>query len=274
MKLLVMGAGYVGEELLKNLQTQPYEVFITTTRREQVDALSYYGCSMLLPKEAQGFKKLIDSCDGMIILVAPKNLQSYEEVYLQTAKRVSFALKDRQTPFYLLYTSSTSSLEGQQNKWVTEDMVLCPKSENAKVLLETERLYLNCNASVCILRLGGIYGPKRELLDRAKRFSGKKMPSSGKEPTNHIHLEDIITAIGFCLDHSLEGIYHLVNDDHTPRKELYSHLCQLAGIPCPIWNKDLSKSGYKVCNQKIKSMGFTFKHPKIQAEDLIKCLSK
>lgn len=258
-----MGAGYVGEELLRYLQIQPHEIFITTTRKERLDELSYYGHSVLLPKEDKVFKRLIHSCDGIIILIAPKNSQNYEEVYLQTAKRISLALKDRQTPFYLLYTSSTSVCEGQKNEWITEDMVLCPKSEHTKILLETERYYLSCNASTCILRLGGIYGPNRELLDRAKRLSGKKMLSSGNEPTNHIHLEDIVAAILFCLDRSLTGIYHLVNDDHTLRRELYSTLCQLVGIPCPIWSKDLSESSYKVCNQKIKSIGFVFKHPKI-----------
>lgn len=259
-----MGAGYVGEALLKYLQTQKHKLVITTTRKERINALSCYGQVMLLPKEDQVFKKLINSCDGMIILVAPKNLQSYDEVYLQTAKRVSLALQDRQSPFYLIYTSSTSVCEGKQDEWVTEDMELHPKSENAKILLEAEHCYLNCNASVCILRLGGIYGPKRELLDRAKRFSGQKMSSSGEEPTNHIHLEDIVAAIEFCLDQSLTGIYHLVNDDHLSRRELYSYFCQLASIPCPIWSKDLLESSYKICNQKIKSMGFTFKHPKIQ----------
>lgn len=257
-----MGAGYVGEELLKHFQTRAHKLFITTTRKERIDALSCYGHSVLLPREDKAFKELIDSCDGMIILVAPKHGQSYDEVYLKTAKRVSLALKDRQAPFYLLYTSSTSVCEGQKNEWVTEDTELYPKSENAKILLEAESYYLNCNASTCVLRLGGIYGPKRELFDRVKRFSGKKMLSSGEESTNHIHLEDVIAAILFCLDHSLKGVYHLVNDDHTPRRELYSHLCQLAGIPCPIWSQGLPKSNYKVCNQKIKSMGFTFKHPK------------
>lgn len=261
MKLLIMGAGYVGEELLKHLQAQKYKLVIATTRKERIDTLSCYGQSILLPREDKALQELINSCNGMIILVAPKHGQSYEEVYLQTAKRVSLALQNRQSPFYLLYTSSTSVCE-QQNEWVTEDMKLYPKSENAKILLEAERYYLNCNASTCILRLGGIYGPKRELLDRVKRFSGKNMLSSGEEPTNHIHLEDIIAAILFCLDRSLTGIYHLVNDDHTPRRDLYSHFCQLADIPCPIWSKDLPKCSYKVCNQKIKSMGFTFKHPK------------
>ncbi|MEK7339911.1 MAG: hypothetical protein AABZ92_04265, partial [Verrucomicrobiota bacterium] len=59
MKLLVMGAGYVGEELLRHLQTQPHEVFITTTRKERVDELSCYGHSMLLPIEDKALKEII-----------------------------------------------------------------------------------------------------------------------------------------------------------------------------------------------------------------------
>lgn len=269
MKLIVMGAGYVGMALLSYLQSQPYEISITTTRADRVDDLSSYGQHVLVlhPFEDKDLKELIDSCDGMVILAAPKNSQTYEETYLNTAKRISLALRDRKTPFYLLYTSSTSVCEGLHNEWVTETTALCPQTENAKILLEAEKYYLNCGASACILRLGGIYGPKRELIDRARRFSGKEMPGSGDEPTNHIHLEDIVAAIAFCLDRSLTGLYHLVNDDHTPRKELYSSLCQSIDIPCPIWNPGLSQctnKSYKVSNQKIKDTGFIFKHPMIK----------
>lgn len=262
-----MGAGYVGMALLNYLQNQSHEIFITTTQENRVEDLKQYGQQVLvLPSsENKDLKKLIDSCDGMIILVAPKNSQNYEETYLHTAKTISSALRDRSTPFYLLYTSSTSVCEGLE-EWVTEEMVLHPKSENAKILLETERQYLNCGAVTCILRLGGIYGPERELIERAKRFSGKELAGTGNEPTNHIHLDDIVSAIGFCLDHALKGIYHLVNDDHRTRKELYSDLCQFIDLPGPIWNPNLPlerKGGYQVSNNKIKNAGFIFKHAKI-----------
>ncbi len=261
MKLLLMGAGYVGMALLDYLQSQSHEIFITTTSQERIESLKPYGEVVFLhPTDDNSLKELIDSCDAMVVLVAPKDSQSYEETYLTTAKKISSACKDRQKPFYLLYTSSTSVCQGSQSEWVNEQTPLNPQSENAKILLATEQVYLHCNAIACILRLGGIYGPNRELIDRARRFSGKEMPGTGNEPTNNIHLDDILAAIAFCLDHSLKGIYHLVEDDHPTRKELYSNLCQLINLPSPVWNSSSSQTtkSYKVSNHKIKEEGFAF----------------
>lgn len=262
IRIIVMGAGYVGMALLKYFQRQPYSLFITTTQAERIETLAPYGKVLLLDQD-RALDDLIQSCDAMIVLVAPKHSQSYEETYLNTAKQIHASLQGRKTPFYLLYTSSTSVCEGIHAPWVTEEMPLGPKSENAKILLATEQLYQQCNANVCILRLGGIYGPGRELDKRARIFSGKEIPGSGEEPTNHIHLSDIVDAIAFSLEHSLTGVYHLVNDDHRTRKEIYSTLCTQLHIPLPIWNPNLPQNrngGYKVSNQKIKSSGFVLSH--------------
>jgi nucleoside-diphosphate-sugar epimerase len=265
MKILVMGAGYAGMALLNDFQEKLHEIYVTTTREERVEELRGYGKGVLLLKEEnKDFQELIDKCDGIIVLVAPKHLQNYEETYLNTAKKIVSSLKGRSAPFYILYTSSTSVCEGIKEEWAAEECVLAPVSENAKILLETERLFLDSGASVCILRLGGIYGPGRELVERARRFSGKELAGTGEEPTNHIHLEDIVSAISFCLDRTLTGIYQLVNDEHPTRKELYSHFCQRMDVPNPIWNPHLPSlkgSGYKVSNQKIKDAGFTFRYP-------------
>lgn len=262
MKLLIMGAGYVGMELLKSLQSQSHEIFITTTQKDKLETLKPYGQVLLLdPNNDQEFKDCINACQGAVVLVAPKNSQNYETTYLKTALNITAALKNRTKPFYILYTSSTSVCEGIKDTWITEDMPLSPASTNGQILLKTEKQYLNSGFDTCILRLGGIYGPKRELLERAKRFSGKEMNSSGTEPTNHIHLHDILAALIFCIDHQLTGIYHLVNDDHPTRKQLYSQLCQSAHLPMPLWPSTPVGKGYKISNQKIKTAGFTFKHP-------------
>lgn len=266
MKLIIMGAGYVGMELLRRFQSLQHEIYITTTTKERIKDLEAFGRQVLLlepkDKENKELNRLIASCDGMIILVAPKTKQHFfEETYINTAKQVVAALKIREKPFYILYTSSISVCEGVPTDWVTEEMPLNPQSENAKLLLETERILLNSDADVCILRLGGIYGPGRELINRAKRFSGKRMESSGNEPTNHIHLEEIVAGILFCLNNSLKGIYNLVNDHHPTRKELYSKLCKLCELPPPLWDQEnsvKSAKGYKVSNQKIKDAGFFF----------------
>lgn len=275
MQLLIMGAGYVGMSLLEDLKNESHQISITTTRKERVAELVPYGRVLVLhPTEDNGFKAFIDSCDAIVVLVAPKTHgQNYQETYVNTAKKILSSLKNREKPFYILYTSSISVCAGMQNE-VTEDTALDPKLENAKILLETERLYLNKegvgeNVTTCILRLGGIFGPGRELTEHVRRyFSGKTMLSSGEESMNLIYLEDIVKAIKFCLDRSLTGIYHLVNDDHTAKKELFSNLCQSEGIPPPIWNAQAVKSGYVVSNKKIKEAGFVFKQPNIQETSL------
>lgn len=268
MNILVMGAGYVGMALLQHLQSLPHEVFITTTQESRVEFLKPYGKDVLLlsPNHNQDLWNLIDSCDAVIVLVAPKNSHNYQSTYLDTAQTIVKGLKNRTRSLHLIYTSSTSVYENTSNDWVTENTPLNPVTENTKILIETEKCYLDSYANTCILRLGGIYGPKRELEERAKRLSGKEMAGMGEGPTNHIHLEDIVKAIMFCLDHSLIGVYNLVNDDHPNRKKLYCDLCHSLKIPSPLWNHDPSvsiKGGYKVSNKKIKDSGLILDHPKL-----------
>lgn len=266
MKLLIMGAGYVGMALIRALQDGAHQLYITTTECERVENLKRYAEQVLVlrPGVKENLFALIGACDAMVVLVAPKGSLNYEQTYLDTAKTISEALKGRVKPFYLVYTSSTSVCEGSQGEWITEDMALDPQTENGKILLEAERYYLNSGAAACVLRLGGIYGPGRELARRAKSLSGNVVSGTGEEPTNNIHQEDVVEAIRYCLNHSLTGVYHLVNDDHTVRNKLYARLCRLAAIPEPLWASDapqLKRRGYKVSNQKIKDAGFIFEHP-------------
>lgn len=262
MQIVLIGAGYVGTALLHRISDLPYEVYLTTTKEEKIKTLEAYGKEVLLLKDDfdSRLKNWLLSCDALIVLVAPGSMNDYEKTYLETARNIASTIKTRKKRLQLIYTSSTSVCEGTYADWLTEEMNLSPSTKNGQILLETENVYLQSNADVCILRLGGIYGPQRELVDRARRLSGKHMGSTGDEPTNHVHLDDIIHAILFCLDHRLLGIYHLVNDDHPTRKELYSSLCASIKLPGPIWTQNAQK-GYRVSNQKIKKAGFIFRHP-------------
>lgn len=254
MKLLVMGIGYVGMALLNGLQHEDVEVFATTTQPSKVELIKPLVKEVILldPEDDTRFNAVVKICDGIVVMVAPQNNQNYEITYLDTAKKLSRLIKKRKNPPYILYTSSTSVYENIQTEWATEDLILNPLTQNGKILLETEQVLLNC-AHSCILRLGGIFGPNREISRRAFFLSGKEVPGTGEEPTNHIHVDDIVSVILYCLKHRLTGIYNLVNHEHPTRNELYTRLCQNLSIPDPIWNPRLpsGKGSYKVSNQKI-----------------------
>lgn len=264
MKILVVGVGYVGEALLRAHQASKDELFATTTSPEKMSHLSSFVNRVFLlnPSDPHAFDEGIKATDGMILLVAPKKDKTYSETYLSTAKEIANSLRKQTVPYPLIYTSSTSVYEGANSPFVSEEAKLSPLSDNGKILLETENLLLKA-APTCVLRLGGIFGPGRDLVARARYFSGKVLPGLGVEPTNHIHLEDIVRGILFCLQHQMTGIYNLVNDDHRTRKDLYTSICRENALPLPIWNPKLpeERKGYVVSNHKIKNAGFTFSFP-------------
>lgn len=256
-----MGAGYVGMALLKHLQNASKQpLWVTTTQADKASLLSQYAQHVLVldPAQEGALETALGDCDGMIILVAPKNNQTYAETYLGAVKRVLHALKHRDRPFHIIYTSSTSVYEGVDAELALEEVSVDPHAEQGKILVEAEKLVLS-QPGACVLRLGGIFGPGRELSKRARHFSGKEVPGTGKEPTNHIHVDDIVEAICFAFEHKLKGIYNLVNDDHPMRESLYADLCYSLGLAPPTWRPDLpSKKGYKVSNHKIKQAGFAY----------------
>lgn len=256
MKILLIGAGYVGSELLKKLSS--HEIVVTTTDKTKVDVLKRYAKGVVLISDDNSLDRYADDFEALILLVAPKNGQSYAGTYLKTAQTVISLLKKRLKPCYLLYTSSTSVYEDIGQEWATEALALVPDGENAKILLETEKTLL-AHPLTCILRLGGIFGPMREISKRALAFSGKELAGDGSEPTNNVHLSDIVAAIKFCIEKSLTGIYNLVSNEHPTRRELYDKLSLRAEIPGPIWNPALPqrKKTSKACNKKILEAGFT-----------------
>lgn len=252
MKILLIGVGYVGMALLSSLPKDSHIITTTTTTKEKIPLLQTLSNKViLLGEEEKEFCKAANEADAIIVLVAPSNNRNYEETYLSTAKKIIRAIKDNADP-YIVYSSSTSVYEGLSGE-VTEDLPL-----NSSLLLETENILLG-HAKCCVLRLGGIYGPGRELYQRARKLSGKQLPGTGEEPTNHIHQEDIVRAIQFCLDKQLTGVYNLVNDDHRSRREIYDSLCHDLHLPPPTWTNS-NKGSYIVSNKKIISNEFHILH--------------
>ncbi len=270
MLFYVLGAGYLGKAVLTEGLGPQYSFLASTTSLKKIPDLTPLTKKVFLLKssDVSSLERIIEASDAMGIFIAPHKGTTYEETYLDTAKTISIILENRIRPFHLIYTSSTLVYKGAKDLLVTENTTLNPTDPKAKVLLETENTYLhikNTHITTCILRLGGIYGPDRTLETRAKNLSGKDLPGDGLEPTNHIHLEDIIRAISLCTQKRLKGIFNVVNDNHISRKELYSELCKSLHIAPPTWSGNITtESGHGcgkiVSNQKIKNSGLSFKY--------------
>lgn len=266
MRILLIGAGYVGMHLLANWKENKDSFVVLTTTEEKKELLeSLPRVEKVVFEIEEGLK----FCEGVIVCVAPKDGRSYEETYLKTAYSLSCLIQKQKKPLYLLYTSSTSvygnSIAGMK---VGSKQHLSKQ----KILMKTEEVLLSCasqEVTVCILRLAGIYGPGRSLKERAERLSGKVWPGKGDRPTNHVHLYDVIGAIVFCFQDQLSGIFNIVSDAHPTRADLYGKLCEAQHLPPPLWNPHLPEvhgSNSSISNQKIKDEGYVFSFPELDLD--------
>ncbi|MBM3208397.1 MAG: NAD-dependent epimerase/dehydratase family protein [Chlamydiae bacterium] len=265
--LLVLGCGYLGRMFLNARKEDKQSYIASTTSADKIQELKVFAGSVLQlnGNDLSYLESLIDSIDTILVAVAPGSAQSYEDVYLNTAQNLKKVLKKVKKPLYLLCVSSTFVYEGIKGI-ADEDSPFVSTRDKAKILYETEKIYLSCQTKdikVCVLRLGGIYGPGRELERRVEKICGKVLPGSPMEPTNHSHVIDVVSAAWYCIDHTIEGLINVVNDSHPSKGELYRNLCnqmRLASVEFDETKRPDHGCGCIVSNKKIKNLGFMFSY--------------
>ncbi|MBD2664343.1 NAD-dependent epimerase/dehydratase [Richelia sinica FACHB-800] len=272
MNIAIIGCGYVGYALARYWQqNHNFVLTVTTTTPERIPTLENVAHKVILTRgnDLEGLKSVLQNQDVVLLSMGAKNGNAYEETYLETAKTLVTSLRQFTNIRHLIYTSSYSVYGDRNGVWVDEETPPAPPNRNAQILRKTEEVLLgaeNENLRVCIFRLGGIYGPGRELIKIFGRVAGATRPGNGDEITNWIHLDDIIGAVEFARLHRLQGIYNLVDDAHLTSRELIDHVLTKNNLPTVIWdaaNKSNRSYNTWVSNQKLKDAGYQLLHPQI-----------
>ncbi|QIR35653.1 SDR family oxidoreductase [Tolypothrix sp. PCC 7910] len=272
MNIAIIGCGYVGCAVAQCWQQKMnFVVTATTTTPTRVPALEAVAQKVIVVKgnDANGLKAVLASQDVVLLSVGAKGADFYEEAYLQTAKTLASILPEFPNVQQLIYTGSYSVYGDKNGEFVDEETTANPSTTNGKIMKETEDVLLSANSNnlhVCILRLGGIYGPGRELIKIFGRLAGTSRPGSGDDVANWIHLDDIVGVIEFARQHNWQGIYNVVDDAHLISREFFETLLTTHNLPQIKWDASLpSNRPYNawVSNQKIKDAGYQLIHPQM-----------
>ncbi|MBW4486532.1 MAG: SDR family oxidoreductase [Trichocoleus desertorum ATA4-8-CV12] len=297
MKVAIIGCGYVGMATARCWRQAGCTVTATTTsvpRLSELEAIADHAVLAQGNDETSLAEALADQ-QVVLLSVGARSPSSYEETYLQTAKTLVKVLAQTPSVQQLIYTGSYAVYGDQQGNWVDETSPVKPANRNGEILAETEQVLLNAQlqpfsqesvapensgspqnwgargatsaVKVCVLRLGGIYGPGRELQRIFGRAAGTTRPGTGAEPSNWIHLDDIVGAIAFAQEHQLQGIYNLVQEVTLTSRELIEQVCQRYNLAPVNWDESQPSArpyNAKVSNQKLKSAGYQFIYPELQ----------
>ncbi|AMA08681.1 SDR family oxidoreductase [Picosynechococcus sp. PCC 73109] len=274
MKIAIIGCGYVGQAIAKQWTTAGHQVTVTTTTPEKVSQLQgiAHQVKVLSGDQPEALQELCEGQDVILLAVGSKGRTeaNYRQAYLKTAQNLAQALTHNDTVKQVIYTSSYAIVGNHHGAWVDEKTSDKPPHVFAEILLATEQT-LKAIATdarqVCILRLGGIYGEGREIKKIFQRAMGQVRPGDGSEYGNWIHLADIVAAIEFAQIHNLSGLFNLVCDEPLPRRELLSRLAEKYALAPVRWDASQPSDrplNVRVSNQKLKNLGFTFRHPTIE----------
>jgi nucleoside-diphosphate-sugar epimerase len=227
---LIVGCGYLGQRVARQLLALGHAVFATTRKPERAASFREQGitpviCDVLSPDSLR-----LPEADGVVYCVGLDRTAgaSMRAVYVEGLRNVLSALPGGGR---LVYVSSTSVYGQTGGEEVDEDSETAPLEESGKVVLEAERLLRERRTDAVVLRFAGIYGPGRLLREAALR-RGEPLAGDASKWLNLIHVEDGAAAVVSALTRSVSGETFNVADGHpVTRGEFYGLLAKLLGAP-------------------------------------------
>jgi nucleoside-diphosphate-sugar epimerase len=224
MRCSVLGAGYFGAPLARELKKSGWEVYSSTRSDEN---------KLLL--EESGIKSFILRPPD---LPSPSSLKQ-ETIILNIppfeGQLEWFKSWPWDTRCWIIFISSTS-------------VISTPEAFNSQLLASEEAWIQDTFPAWTILRFGGLLGGERH---PGKHLSGKKNLQGRKWPVNLIHQTDAIGVTRKVIEQNLtHKIFNVVSSEHPSRQEFYSEYCSRNGLALPEFADDES-TGKIISNEEL-----------------------
>lgn len=266
MTLLVIGAGDLGMRVAALAAQQGRPVIAVKRRPAALPA----GVTGIWTDVSRLVEQPLPAIEAVLCCLTPdrRDPDSYRRTYVDGLQAVLDATgRDGASP-RLLFAGSTAVYVGDDGREVDERTATDVDSDeavpfNGRILREAERLLVG-HAEACALRIGGIYGPGREMLLR--RLSTPDATVQREPPlwTNRMHIDDVAGAVLHLLQvPALPPVLNLVDDMPTSQADVLDGLAAMLGRqPLPAAPADLqAPQGKRVRNTQLRALGFRCRYP-------------
>jgi nucleoside-diphosphate-sugar epimerase len=242
-RLVVFGAGYVGLEVVRRAIGHGLRVKALTRNPEKAAALLSLGAEPVVGElSGEVWHRQIDPGPEFVLNCVSSGgggVEGYRRSYEQGMRSIlAWAGRGASAIGTFVYTSSTSVYPQDGGVQVDETASVAGARETAQILIETENL-LRASDSVkrwFVLRLAGIYGPKRHhLLDQLCAGDGE-VSGTGGHRLNLIHRDDIVSAIfaGFGASPEIRNeVFNVADDRPASKEEVVGWLASRLELPAP-----------------------------------------
>lgn len=261
----ILGCGWLGLPLAKELCAQGYTVNGSTTREARVAEIESSGAKAFVLKAEQGvwnesrLKEFL-LCDTLIIAIPPGTKRNPQSTHAIEIKQLLNFIQEHLISIQKIIYISSSSVYKNTNKVVVESDVQTLEDAENVVLAEAEKhIYASSIKQRIVLRMGGLTGYDRML---ARFFAGKTDLKGWNEPVNLVHRDDAVGSILFVLKKELDKeTFNVCAPEHPNRMEFYSELCTRMNLQQPHFDTNTMAAWKEVSSEKISGLGYVWKYP-------------
>ena len=274
MKILVLGTGFLGIEIVSCCLNKEYQVLPARLSGKPINLngqeLETVAIDVLDP---QTFDKIPEDITHVVYSVSARNgsEESYKNAYFLGIKNISDFLHARgigEKITFLLISSTGVFLENEGGV-VNEESTVQSTDKKYSHLLNGEQLVLSqFGQRGLVLRLSGIYGKGRRYFVKLAEVLSENLNKTKDEDlkinwSNRIHKTDAARATCYLMEKKCSGIF-IVSDD-LPCVNLDAIKGIQAILKIKVLDLNLEKikniAGKRCDNSKLKKQGFQFTYP-------------
>lgn len=243
----ILGCGWLGKPLGKELAKAGCNVMGSTTRSENISTIEEAGIKpfvlSLHAGTSLGEASPFFRTDVLIISLPQRERSGQGALYLDQIREVTHIAKQTQVKHILLI--STTSVYPNTNGVVVEE-----DANPNNFVVKAERVIQDSGIPNTVLRFAGLIGPGRH---PGRFFAGRQNVSGGNVPVNLIHLDDCIQIIRRIIDNNVwNQVFSACADEHPTRKDFYLHAANDLGLQPPTFS-DIQEDFKIVSNEKLKA---------------------
>ena len=276
MRVAVLGCGYVGLELCRQLAD--HDVIGVRRSREGLERVEATGARAVQADvtDADALARVPDA-DTVVFAASSggRGAEAAREVYVEGLRTAVDHFRGRaDPPDRVVYASSTGVYGDHDGGWVDETTPLSPTTEKTEVLAAAERLARELAPEYGIdggvARFAGLYGPDRYRLERY--LEGPVTEGY----LNMIHREDAAGVVRLMLESTDEELLLAVDDEPVDKWAFADWLADECGVERPpkrtmaerLEDGDLSaaarrriRTSKRCSNDRLRELGYEFRYP-------------
>jgi len=282
MKLVVLGAGFSGRAILKEMAPSCRTMVGTTRSSDQFAAIEATGAQPLIfsgESVSEELRAAMAEASHLVMSIAPDpNATAGSGDPLLKAIN-----SDIRHNFPLLkwaaYLSTVGVYGNHDGDWVDEATPCKPVSKRSVTRVKAEEAWAeacgNADIPLSILRLSGIYGPGRNAFCNLAAGKARRLVKLG-QVFNRIHVADIGGAAALLANTATTGVFNVTDNLPSPPQDVVAEAARIMGVEVPpeidFETAELSpmaRSFYgenkRVANARITKAGYRFRFPDYHA---------